>query len=240
MKALYFAWVRERVGTAEEELDPPPTVKTVGDLIAWLRERGEGYAHAFDKPAAVRAALDRVHARSDASDRGGEGSGVLSADDRRLKAMASVRVQREDFDPGAEAEALARGRTDVGAVVSFIGYCRDEGGSLAALELEHYPGMAEEEIARAASEAEARWPLLGATVIHRYGRIAPGERIVFVAVAAAHRGAAFAAAEMLMDYLKTRAPFWKRAIRSDGAVEGWIESKQEDDRSAARWSAAAD
>jgi molybdopterin synthase catalytic subunit len=154
--------------------------------------------------------------------------------------MARVRVQREDFDPGAEAEALARGRTDVGAVVSFIGYCRDEGGSLAALELEHYPGMAEEEVARAMREAEARWPLLGATVIHRYGRITPGERIVLVAVAAAHRGAAFAAAEMLMDYLKTRAPFWKRAIRSDGAVEGWIEAKQEDDCSAARWSAAAD
>jgi molybdopterin synthase catalytic subunit len=154
--------------------------------------------------------------------------------------MARVRVQREDFDPGAEAEALARGRTDVGAVVSFIGYCRDEGGSLAALELEHYPGMAEEEVARATSEAEARWPLLGATVIHRYGRITPGERIVLVAVAAVHRGAAFAAAEMLMDYLKTRAPFWKRAIRSDGVAEGWIESKQEDDHSAARWSAAAD
>jgi len=144
--------------------------------------------------------------------------------------MATIRVQREDFDASAEAEALARGRTDVGAVVSFVGYCRDEGGSLAALELEHYPGMAEEEIARAASEAEARWPLLGAIAIHRYGRIAPGERIVFVAAAAVHRGAAFAAAEMLMDYLKTRAPFWKRAIRSDGAVEGWIESKGEDNR----------
>ena len=152
--------------------------------------------------------------------------------------MATIRVQEEDFDPGAEAEALARGRTDIGAVVSFIGYCRDEGGSLAALELEHYPGMAEEEVARAAGEAEARWPLLGATVIHRYGHIAPGERIVFVAVAAAHRGAAFAAAEMLMDYLKTRAPFWKRAIRSDGSVEGWIETKRDDDQSAARWSVA--
>ena len=152
--------------------------------------------------------------------------------------MATIRVQEEDFDPGAEAEALARGRTDIGAVVSFIGYCRDEGGSLAALELEHYPGMAEEEVARAAGEAEARWPLLGATVIHRYGRIAPGERIVFVAVAAAHRGAAFAAAEMLMDYLKTRAPFWKRAIRSDGSVEGEIETKRDDDQSAARWSVA--
>ena len=152
--------------------------------------------------------------------------------------MATVRVQKDDFDPAAEAEALARGRTEVGAVVSFIGYCRDAGGGIAALELEHYPGMAEDEIARAAGEAEARWPLLGATIIHRYGRIVPGERIVFVAVAAEHRGAAFAAAEMLMDYLKTRAPFWKRAIRIDGAVEGWIESKREDDRSAARWSAA--
>jgi molybdopterin synthase catalytic subunit len=149
--------------------------------------------------------------------------------------MATVRVQQDDFDPGAEAEALARGRTDVGAVASFVGYCRDEGGRLAALELEHYSGMAEEEIARAAGEAEARWPLLGVAVIHRYGRIAPGERIVFVAVAAAHRGAAFAAAEMLMDYLKTRAPFWKRAINVDGAVEGWVEAKRDDDRSAARW-----
>ena len=152
--------------------------------------------------------------------------------------MASIRVQTGDFDPGAEAEALARGRTDVGAVVSFVGHCRDEGGSLAALELEHYPGMAEDEIARAAGEAEARWPLLGLTVIHRYGRIGAGERIVLVAVAAEHRGAAFAAAEMLMDYLKTRAPFWKRAIRIDGGVEGWIEAKGEDDRSAARWSGA--
>ena len=152
--------------------------------------------------------------------------------------MASVRVQKGDFDPGAEAEALARGRTDVGAVVSFVGYCRDEGGRLAALELEHYPGMAEDEMARAAGEAEARWPLLGATLIHRYGRIVAGERIVLVAVAAGHRGAAFAAAEMLMDYLKTRAPFWKRAVRVDGGVEGWVEPKGQDDRSAARWRAA--
>ena len=152
--------------------------------------------------------------------------------------MATVRVQRDDFDPGAEAEALARGRTDVGALASFVGYCRDEGGRLEALELEHYAGMAEEEIARAVSDAEARWPLLAVAVIHRYGRIAPGERIVFVAVAAAHRGAAFAAAEMLMDYLKTRAPFWKRAITRDGAVEGWVDAKEGDERAAARWRGA--
>ncbi len=152
--------------------------------------------------------------------------------------MATIRVQKEDFDAGAETAALARGRSDVGAVASFVGYCRDEGGRLAALELEHYPGMAEEEMARAAREAEERWPLIGVTAIHRTGRIAPGEQIVFVAVAAAHRGEAFAAAEMLMDYLKTRAPFWKRVIRADGAVEGWVEAKGDDDSAAARWDAA--
>jgi molybdopterin synthase catalytic subunit len=151
--------------------------------------------------------------------------------------VATIRVQREDFDAGAEAAALARGRKDVGAVVSFVGYCRDEGGRLAALELEHYPGMAEEEIERVASEAGKRWPLIGVTAIHRFGRIAPGEQIVLVVVAAAHRTEAFGAAEMLMDYLKTRAPFWKRAIRADGAVEGWVEAKGEDESSAARWAA---
>ena len=152
--------------------------------------------------------------------------------------MTTIRVQREDFDAGAEGAALASGGADVGAVVSFVGYCRDEGGRLAALELEHYPGMAEEEIARVAREAERRWSLMGVTVIHRYGRLAAGERIVLVAVAAGHRGPAFDAAELLMDFLKTRAPFWKRAIRRDGGVEGWVEPKGEDDRSAARWSAA--
>jgi molybdopterin synthase catalytic subunit len=152
--------------------------------------------------------------------------------------MATVRVQREDFDAGAEAAALARGRRDVGAVVSFVGYCRDEGGRLAALELEHYPGMAEAEMARVVRQAEARWPLIGVTAIHRVGKIAPGEQIVCVAVAAVHRGEAFAAAEMLMDFLKTRAPFWKRAIRADGDIEGWVEAKGDDDSAAARWEAA--
>jgi molybdopterin synthase catalytic subunit len=152
--------------------------------------------------------------------------------------MATIRVQKEDFDAGAETAALARGRSDVGAVASFVGYCRDEGGRLAALELEHYPGMAEEEMARAAREVEERWRLIGVTAIHRTGRIAPGEQVVFVATAAAHRGEAFAAAQMLMDYLKTRAPFWKRAIRADGAVEGWVEAKGDDDSAAARWAAA--
>ena len=152
--------------------------------------------------------------------------------------MATVRVQQGDFDPGDECAALVRGRNDIGAVASFVGYCREDGSNFAALELEHYPGMAEAEIARAVAEAEARWPLLAATVVHRVGRIEPGQRIVLVAVASAHRGEAFAAAEMLMDFLKTRAPFWKRAIRADGVVEGWVEAKEADDASAARWGAA--
>lgn len=152
--------------------------------------------------------------------------------------MATIRVQREAFDAGLEAAALAGGRRDVGAVVSFVGYCRDEGGQLAALELEHYSGMAETEMAHAAAEAETRWPLLGVTTIHRTGRIEPGEPIVLVAVASIHRAEAFAAAEMLMDYLKTRAPFWKRAIRTDGAAEAWVEAREADDASAARWGAA--
>ena len=151
--------------------------------------------------------------------------------------MRIVRVQAEDFDAAAEARALSAGRADIGALVSFVGLCRDEGGTLAALEIEHYPGMAEAEIARVVDEACERWPLIGVTAIHRFGTIAPGEPIVLVVTASAHRGEAFAAAEMLMDYLKTRAPFWKRARRVDGSTEEWIQAKGDDDRSAARWEA---
>ena len=154
---------------------------------------------------------------------------------------ATIRLQREPFDVGTEVAALTHARSDIGAVVSFTGICRgDENGEpIAALTLEHYPGMAEAEIARHIDAAYARWPLLGVTVIHRYGRIAPGELIVLVVTAAAHRAPAFAAAEFLMDYLKTRAPFWKLVIGVDGAFEGWVEAKADDDRSAARWSDAA-
>lgn len=152
-----------------------------------------------------------------------------------LGAMAEVRIQSEDFDAAAEAARLTRGRTDVGAVVTFSGLCRDEAGTLAALELEHYPGMAEEEIARVAAEAEQRWPLMGVTAIHRYGKIAPGENIVLVVTASAHRAAAFEAAEFLMDYLKTRAPFWKKEHLRDGTSGGWVEAKDADDSAAERW-----
>jgi molybdopterin synthase catalytic subunit len=152
-----------------------------------------------------------------------------------MTGKVTVRLQREPFDAAAEAAALTRSRTDVGAVVTFTGICRgDEAGKpIAALILEHYPGMAEAEIGRHVAEAVERWPLLGVTVIHRYGRIACGEDIVLVVTASSHRQAAFAAAEFLMDYLKTRAPFWKQVEQADGKM--WVESKHTDDAAAARW-----
>jgi molybdopterin synthase catalytic subunit len=149
----------------------------------------------------------------------------------------TIRLQREAFDLAAEVTRLAPGRTDIGALVSFTGICRaDENGApIAALTLEHYPGMAEAEIARHVEEARARWPLLGVTVIHRYGRLTPGEAIVLVATASIRRHAAFAAAEFLMDYLKTRAPFWKQVEAAAGTR--WVEAKATDDAAAERWSA---
>jgi molybdopterin synthase catalytic subunit len=148
---------------------------------------------------------------------------------------ATIRLQREDFDAAAEAAVLAHGRTDIGAVVTFTGICRgsDDGKPVAALTLEHYPGMAEAEIARHVEEAETRWNLMGVTVIHRHGRLIPGDNIVLVVTAASHRGDAFAAAEFLMDYLKTRAPFWKQEERPDGTA--WVDAKAADDSAAMRW-----
>jgi molybdopterin synthase catalytic subunit len=154
--------------------------------------------------------------------------------------MATIRLQREDFDAGAEAALIARGRTDIGAVVTFAGICRDheDGHGVSALTLEHYPGMAEEEIARHVAEAEQRWPLQGVTVIHRYGRMVPGDNIVLVVTASAHRAAAFAAAEFLMDYLKTRAPFWKQEERAGATA--WVDAKAADDAAAERWDKPAE
>ena len=149
----------------------------------------------------------------------------------------TVRLQRETFDAAAEAERMTRGRTDIGAVVTFTGVCRgaEDGAPITALTLEHYEGMAEAEIARHVEEAQTRWPLLGTTVIHRYGRIEPGENIVLVVTASTHRQAAFAAAEFLMDYLKTRAPFWKQV--ESATSKTWVEAKQIDDTAAERWTA---
>lgn len=150
--------------------------------------------------------------------------------------MARVIVQREAFDIAAEiARMAADGGTDIGAIVTFTGLCRSEKGVLAALELEHYPGMAEAEMERIAREAEDRWPIDALTIIHRYGKIVPGEGIVLVLAASAHRAAAFEAAEFLMDYLKTHAPFWKKEHRVDGREGNWVEAHTRDDVALGRW-----
>ena len=147
----------------------------------------------------------------------------------------TVRVQAEDFDTNAEIEGVKRAANDVGAVVSFTGVCRSENGRLSALELEHYAGMAEGEIARIAEEAATRWPLAAVTVIHRYGKIAAGDNIVLVVVASEHRHAAFEAAGYLMDYMKSRAPFWKKEHLASGRTGDWVESRQADEDAGERW-----
>jgi len=149
----------------------------------------------------------------------------------------SVRVQREDFDIGAEVRRLTAGRTDIGAVVTFTGTVRSENdgrGGIAGMTLEHYPGMTETELARVESEAGRRWPLQASLIVHRVGALKPGDNIVLVVTASAHRQAAFAAADFLMDYLKTSAPFWKKERGPDGA-ERWVEARQSDDRAVERW-----
>jgi len=152
-----------------------------------------------------------------------------------MTAIVTIRIQEADFDIAGEISALTKGRADIGAVVSFSGICRgsEHGESIAALTLEHYPEMAEAEIMRHAETAISRWPLNGLTVIHRVGRIQPGENIVLVLTASQHRQAAFAAAEFLMDYLKANAPFWKREESARG--ESWVEARHHDDMAAARW-----
>ena len=149
--------------------------------------------------------------------------------------MPTVRVQAADFDVGRELESLMRGRTDVGAVASFVGLVRDanDGREIRGMTLEHYPGMTEKALEEICREAHARWKLLDTLVIHRVGPLAPGDRIVLVGVSSAHRGEAFAACEFIMDYLKTRAPFWKREDTAHGSR--WVEARSSDDEAAGRW-----
>ncbi|WP_374397450.1 molybdenum cofactor biosynthesis protein MoaE [Tabrizicola sp.] len=144
-----------------------------------------------------------------------------------------VAVQSGAFDAGAEVSAFSAGVRGAGAVVSFTGLVRDEGGRLSAMEIEHYPGMTEKAIAGMVEEAVARWSLVDALVIHRHGRLMPGEAIMMVATAGLHRGEAFAAAEFLMDYLKSRAPFWKKEFATDGAE--WVAAKDADEDALKRW-----
>jgi molybdopterin synthase catalytic subunit len=150
----------------------------------------------------------------------------------------SVSVQEADFDVGVETNALSAGRLDVGAVATFVGLVRadklsGEGSEVSAMTLEHYPGMTEKSLEAIVAEANTRWRLQGVRVIHRFGRLVPGDRIVFVGVASAHRGDAFAACEFVMDYLKTRAPFWKKEDTPEGGR--WVDARDTDDSAAARW-----
>ena len=149
--------------------------------------------------------------------------------------LMKIVVQSEAFELGAEVKAISQGRTDIGAIASFVGLARDmsEGSGVQAMTLEHYPGMTEKALAALVEEANARWALLDVTVIHRVGRLLPGDPIVLVAVASRHRGEAFAACEYLMDALKTRAPFWKKEETPEG--ERWVEARASDDVAAARW-----
>ncbi|WP_337955708.1 molybdenum cofactor biosynthesis protein MoaE [Fulvimarina manganoxydans] len=149
-------------------------------------------------------------------------------------AERSIRVQAERIDLAQESAALVSAGS-VGATVGFTGYCRDEDGRLSALELEHYPGMAERAIGAILDEAAERWPLLSIRAVHRYGLVKPGEEIVFVGCASAHRQAAFEAAEFVMDFMKSKAPFWKREHLADGSVGGWVESKATDEAAGDRW-----
>jgi molybdopterin synthase catalytic subunit len=149
-----------------------------------------------------------------------------------------IRVQQEDFDIGAEIAALKAGRPGIGAVVAFLGTVRDQDGAVDELSLEHYPGMTERELERIETEARARWPLQDALIVHRVGTLRPSDNIVLVLTASAHREAAFAAAEFLMDYLKTRAPFWKRESGPGGSR--WVEANAKDDAAGARWRSSKD
>ena len=149
--------------------------------------------------------------------------------------MARVRVQAEDFDVGRELDALTRGRSDVGGLASFVGLVRDanDGQSIRGMTLEHYPGMTEKALEDICAQAQGRWDLIDIVVIHRVGSLVPGDRIVLVGVASAHRGEAFEACEFIMDYLKTRAPFWKREDTAQGTR--WVEARSSDDAAAERW-----
>ncbi len=236
MNILYFAWVRDRVGIAEETVVPPDDVATVGDLIAWLAARGGGRAEAFADLSVIRAAVNQEHVPFDHPVAAGDEIAFFPpVTGGAPNPTITVRVQEADFDTGAVLDALSGGDTGIGGVAAFVGLVRDFAGGqpVSAMTLEHYPEMTERELRRVAEEAIGRWPLNAVTVIHRHGRLLPGDRIVLVAVASAHRQAALDACGFLIDWLKTRAPFWKREDGPDGGR--WVAARDSDDAAAARW-----
>jgi molybdopterin synthase catalytic subunit len=217
VKILYFAWLRARIGHAEEEVALPSGIDDVAGLLDWLGARGRKYADALQNRAVVRVAVNREYV----------GLG-----------QAMIRVQSEDFDVGAELERLTAGNRRIGGVASFVGLVRDPGGGdrISALTLEHYPGMTEKKLAEIELEAHRRWPLDASLIIHRYGRLEPGDRIVLVATASPHREAALGACHFLIDWLKTDAPFWKSEETPQG--ERWVQARAEDEAAKKGWKPA--
>ncbi|MEM9677999.1 MAG: molybdenum cofactor biosynthesis protein MoaE [Pseudomonadota bacterium] len=156
-------------------------------------------------------------------------------DDPDARPAIRISVQADDFDMTKETHQVTKERFDVGAVATFTGLCRGEEGRLSALELEHYPGMAEKQLAALAERAATRWPVDALTILHRYGKLAPGEQIVGIIATSRHRDAAFDAARFIMDYLKTDAPFWKKEHAADGGAGDWVDARESDDAAKARW-----
>ena len=212
MKLLYFAWLRARIGHAEEIFQKPAEVNDVAGLLEWLRDRGPLHAEALRDLSVVRVAVNQEYVGPNHPIREGDEIAIFPpVTGGEPKGAKMIRVQREDFDIGRELDRLARGDHSIGGVASFVGLVRDMGGPdrVSALTLEHYPGMTEKKLAEIEAEANRRWPLSASLIIHRYGRLEPGDRIVLVATASPHREAALAACHFLIDWLKTDAPFWK-------------------------------
>ena len=236
MNILYFAWVRDRVGIAREDVAPHVEVATVGDLIDWLAARGGGHAEAFADLSVIRAAVNQKHVPLDHPVTWGDEIAFFPPVTGGAPApVVTIQVQEADFNTSTVLDGLGGGNTRIGGVATFVGLVRDFVGEqkISALELEHYPGMTERELARLVDAALERWTLESVTLIHRYGRLLPGDRIVLVAVASAHRQAALDACGFLIDWLKVRAPFWKHEVGPDGGR--WINARDSDNVAAARW-----
>lgn len=244
LQILYFAWMRARIGRGEEEIVWTPALSTVGALLDHLAGVSPAHAQALADRSAVRVAVNQDYAGPDAAVHDGDEIAIFPPVTGGSGAEApgctiDIRVQTADFDVGAEYAAAADGHA-TGGVALFVGQVRGRDGAdeVAAMTLEHYPGMTEREIDRIAREAAERWPLQALRIIHRVGRLMPGERIVLVIAASAHRAAAFDACAFLIDWLKTRAPFWKLEETPDG--ERWVAAKSSDDDAALRWQTPSD
>lgn len=238
MNILYFAWVREKIGVGEETANPPPGVQTAAQLMDWLAAQSPKHADAFSNRAHIRVAIDQTHCPHTSS--------ILGAKEVAFfppvtgGAGFDLRVQMEAFDIAAEVATFTERNKASGAICTFTGLMRDfrgadrtSGEKIAAMELDAYPAMAEKQLAELAAEAGRRWPVDDIAVIHRYGKLAPSEAIVFVATASSHRAEAFASCEFLMDWLKTKAPFWKKETGPSGQT--WVSETAEDLKRAERW-----